>query len=527
MKKAIGYARISDDDQSRWSTGGQQDLIREHCIKEKIELTTIFTDEGESAKNFDRANWRELEKFVKKNHLQVDYLFVMAYTRFSRNTAEALQMIEQLETRYHIRVLSITEPLHMHPDSPYYKYMRRQIIHNGELELDIIRDRTRFGIHHAQKTGRFITRPPKGYIRAKDIKGDPIIVIDQVKAPLIKEAFQRFINGETIISIRKTLKEKGLIIKGNSDLQALLQHPVYMGWIKQIAYYDNPETIVKGIHEPIIAEDDWWRVQAIFNNKNKLQRNILSEDFPLRGVLMCNNYHPLTAAFSKGRSKVYGYYKCNTDKHVNHSAKQLHDKFDDMLEELSLQPQHIEYLSQSISNNIQTQLQERSSSSEKIRQQLTGIEKKISNLEEKFIIDAIEPDTYKKWKSNYHTEKSTLADQLASLLEPVDQIWKRYDTSLTLLSTMHWTFHQLSLEDKQGFVREVFNSQLRYHNGTYRTTFLLSPFQHKALILKEKGLLIYEPPPIQIGISAVSAPQRSTIEPIFRFLEIIHKIKVA
>lgn len=58
MKKAIGYARISDDDQSRWSTGGQQTLIRDHCSKEKIELTAIFTDEGESAKNFDRANWK-------------------------------------------------------------------------------------------------------------------------------------------------------------------------------------------------------------------------------------------------------------------------------------------------------------------------------------------------------------------------------------------------------------------------------------------------------------------------------------
>ena len=56
MKKAIGYVRISTEDQSNFSIDGQQKLIAEYCTKKGIELLNMFTDEGQSAKNFDRLD---------------------------------------------------------------------------------------------------------------------------------------------------------------------------------------------------------------------------------------------------------------------------------------------------------------------------------------------------------------------------------------------------------------------------------------------------------------------------------------
>lgn len=527
MKKAIGYTRISDDDQSRWSIQGQQNMIREHCSKNNIELTAIFTDEGESAKNFDRANWKALEEFVEKNHLQVDYLFVMAYTRFSRNTHDALNMIEQLENRYHIRIVSITEPLHMHPDAPYYHYMRTQIINNGELELRMIRDRTRFGIFNAQKAGRYITAPPVGYLRAKDSAGNPIIIIDETRAPAIRDAYRRFINGETIMSIRNILKKEGLIIKGNSAVKVMLQHPAYMGYIKRIAYYDEPEALVKGIHQAIITEDDWWKAQSIFNNKNKISQGSMSDEFPLRGVLKCYCHRNYTAAFSRGRNGMYGYYKCNTHTNINLSAKKIHAQFDEMLQEMSLPKQHILYLQNAVMKNIEAELMDRSSSSEKLGRQIAGIEKKISNLEEKYIHGDIEKEVYFKWKKIYHAEKSAFNDQLSLLRQPLDEIWRRYESSLDKLGHIQWIYNCATIEEKHGFIREVFNNQLSYQNNTYRTTFLLSLFQPKAPLLKEKGLLIYDQPSAETDNFSLSAPHRNTIEPIRRFLALIHQIKAA
>src|SRR5687768_5064357 len=112
MKKAIGYARISNKDQSNFSITGQQELIRRHCTNGNMELVAMFTDEGESAKNFDRPDWRDLEAFVRKNHSGIDFFIVAKFDRFSRNTAEALQMIELLEEKFKIRVISSMEPIH-------------------------------------------------------------------------------------------------------------------------------------------------------------------------------------------------------------------------------------------------------------------------------------------------------------------------------------------------------------------------------------------------------------------------------
>ena len=45
MKKAIGYVRISTEDQSNFSIEGQEKLIQEFCIKQNFQLVEVFKDE--------------------------------------------------------------------------------------------------------------------------------------------------------------------------------------------------------------------------------------------------------------------------------------------------------------------------------------------------------------------------------------------------------------------------------------------------------------------------------------------------
>jgi uncharacterized coiled-coil protein SlyX len=436
-------------------------------------------------------------------------------------------MIDKLEQRYHIRVISVMEPLHMHPDSPYYHHFRSQILQNAELELRIIRDRTLFGIHNAQKQGRYTAKAPIGYLNRKDQEGNPIIVVDPARAPLILEAFNRFIKGESISTIRSILRTKGINISGNSSVQRLLQNPVYMGHVNKIAYYDTPASIVKAIHDPIVSEDTWWKAQAIFNNKKKLMKNSVSEDFPLRGVLKCFCDRLYTAAYSRGRNAQYGYYKCNTHTAINLSAKKVHLQFEELMKEMSLPKLHIQYLEQKIIENINEQLKERSSSSENIRRQISSLSKKIDSVEEKYINNDLDKSTYAKWKSTYHSERSALQQSLSSLQQPVEEIWQNYQDSLGMLGSLHWCYQAASVEDKQGIIREVFNNQLYYQDSIYRTTYLLSIFHHKALTLKEKRLLIYEKPLEEIGKFDGSAPHGNSIEPLQRLLAIFSKLKAA
>src|SRR5215203_5430672 len=119
MKKAIAYIRISNKDQSNFSIPGQTEMITTHCSRHDWELVATFIDDGKSAKNFDRPDWKKLQTFIKQNHTQVDYLIVCKYDRFSRNTSQALTMLELIEQKFDTRVLSVMEPIHVHPDSPF------------------------------------------------------------------------------------------------------------------------------------------------------------------------------------------------------------------------------------------------------------------------------------------------------------------------------------------------------------------------------------------------------------------------
>lgn len=89
MKKAIAYIRISTKDQSNFSLTGQEQYIRDFATKQGYEILALFTDDGQSAKNFDRPDWKLLQQFCKDNQHQVDALIVAKYDRFSRNLKAA------------------------------------------------------------------------------------------------------------------------------------------------------------------------------------------------------------------------------------------------------------------------------------------------------------------------------------------------------------------------------------------------------------------------------------------------------
>lgn len=151
MKKAIGYIRISTKDQSVYSLPGQRSEIGNYCNKNDIQLLDVFEENGQSAKNFDRINWQQLEHYIKLNHKEIDYLIVYKYDRFSRNLTEALAMIDKLEKKYKIIILSILENIGVHPKSPMFFLFRTQLLLNANNELNYIKERTAFGMHQAPR----------------------------------------------------------------------------------------------------------------------------------------------------------------------------------------------------------------------------------------------------------------------------------------------------------------------------------------------------------------------------------------
>lgn len=524
MKKAIGYIRISTKDQSTYSLDGQRSEITNYCVKQEIQLLDVFEDDGQSAKNFDRVSWQQLENYVKIHHKNIDYLIVYKYDRFSRNLTEALGVIDKLEKKYKIIILSILENIGVHPKSPMFFLFRTQLLLNANNELNYIKERTAFGMHQGAKNGRYLHSAPFGYKNARDADKKPIIIPDDAKAEIIRQVFKMFVIGVSMEQIRKELKPDGLRMEGNGAIRRLLSNPTYAGLIKVPSFYDEPEKLIDGKHDALIDKATWWAVQGKLQGRtyNKHDNDIV----PLRGSLHCECGRPMSAGNSKGKYKYYWYYIC-PECRENHSAIKLHKQFDDILAEFTLQPYQLQFIQDKAMQFIKENLNANIKALDQKNRELHEVEAKIDSVEEKYITGALDDDAYKKWKARYEGERFALLSVIDELNVPLANTWARYSENLHKLSDIVYIYNSGDVISKRAFINVVFDGKLSYANGSYRTLYLNPMYRPKAALLKEKGLLIVEQSLGKLGEFSLSAPEESGIEHFMALLKWVSDIKAA
>ncbi|NOQ19220.1 MAG: hypothetical protein GQ571_04530 [Desulfobacterales bacterium] len=90
MKKAIGYVRVSTDDQAKEgvSLENQEAKIRSYCDLKDLELLEIIEDAGISAKNLRRPGAQKVIEMAQKK--MVDAVVVYKLDRMFRSTVDAL-----------------------------------------------------------------------------------------------------------------------------------------------------------------------------------------------------------------------------------------------------------------------------------------------------------------------------------------------------------------------------------------------------------------------------------------------------
>ncbi len=504
-KRVVGYVRISTKDQSNFSLDGQEEAIARHCERNGWELIGISRDEGESAKNFDRASWKELEKYLKTNHRNIDYLVVMKYDRFSRNVSEALVMLKKLEDKYGIRVMSVLEPIGMHPDSPYFFQFRTNMLVGAETELLIIKDRTKFGLRQGALDGRLLTTAPFGFKNARDERNKPILVLDDEKALIAAEVFELYCKGITVAEIGKLLRPKGFTLRGNSSITRMLANPIYAGMVHVPAYYDEPEKMVPAKSPAIISKAVWYQVQALLSGKPQ-PKVVYNDEVPLRGVVRCFCDRFYTAGNSKGKNRYYWYYKCMSHPKINLRADTLHSQFNEILDELSIDDVQERYIGHYLANKIQAELDNRNEATAEISREIRAVAANIEKVEEKYIMDGLDRETYQKWKGRYQAEREALEMKLIEARGPIEEAWNKYSDLLALLKDLRSLYNNADIHGKQAFVKLVFNNQLSYSEGIYRTPFIIPIFGMKAASLQQKRLLIIEQPLSNVGKIPIGAP---------------------
>ncbi len=100
--------------------------------------------------------------------------------------------------------------------------------------------------------------------------------------------FDEVLKGKNQVEIRLELQGKGFNIS-KAQISDVLRNPVYIGKIVVPKEGDEEYQLVEGIHEAIVSEDVFYKVQNILHGKKKVQGGYFAkEELPLRGSLFCS-----------------------------------------------------------------------------------------------------------------------------------------------------------------------------------------------------------------------------------------------
>lgn len=493
MRKAIKYNRFSSDGQSLHSIE-RQDTINDTWIKfNDVHLVDTFSDDGYTARNFDRPDVKKLFAFIKANASMIDYLVVSELTRFSRKAGDAINMVEKIQEEYGIKIVSASRGMiYDCNDSNSFFMMGLEFLLGNSENIKRTND-INGGVYTAKAIkGKYIgAHAPYGYYKHRT--GETYrLLISESQAQAIRYIYEAYLSNTPEYIIKQKAKELGFTRTGNDAIRQILTNSVYMGYQEVKAYKDLPGGLFAlKDHENIIDPATWYRVQEKLSERT--YRKSLTDDLPLRGLLKCYCNIPLTGAYSTGKSgKKYPFYKCNQRKHNNISATKAHDQLQQILQLLSLPHYLIEAIRDESSNLLNEKIKQNQSQLMSSRQKLLHVEEQLHSVEEKWITNKMPADTFHRWHTDLTSQKIKLSGDITVYSRNEKEKWFILDQQLEKLSDLQYLYNNVSTTDKQELLRQVFDNGLYYKEKIYRTPYLMETFMHNALILKQKELLIID-----------------------------------
>ncbi len=158
---------------------------------------------------------------------------------------------------------------------------------------------------------------PIGYKNRITEDGRKYIAIHEPEATYMKRAFEMLAEG-TFATEHVWMKTKEMGLKcSRSSFWDYIRNPCYCGKIKIPAFKDEDAQLVDGLHEPLISESLFYRVQDVLDGRKRIFKQkqgakaVTPRSLVLRGFLLCEKCGDiLTGSASRGRSHYYHYYHC-------------------------------------------------------------------------------------------------------------------------------------------------------------------------------------------------------------------------
>lgn len=324
--KFIVYARKSTESEDRQAASIPDQLDEVHKIVKQNNYKVVkeFTESGSAHLRNNRPVFDKIVQMFERG--EANGLIVWQLNRIARNPFEH-GWIQQLLLEGKIQL--IHTPGHLYrPGDNLIEYSVEASM-AAQYSIDLSKNVTR-GMHSKNKRGGITSLAPQGYINARTKDRQAIIEPDPERFDIVKKMFKAYLSGaysgpELLDIINNDWhyttpkhKKRGGGKLSINGLYNILENPVYMGKVRD---HENPNHLIQGYWEPMITEEEYWRVQKIrgkygiaHNFRPKTASN--SRRYELKGLMTCSSCgcsiiaEPHQRKLKNGDYNEHMYYRC-------------------------------------------------------------------------------------------------------------------------------------------------------------------------------------------------------------------------
>ena len=315
-KKCYIYTRVSTAAQVEgYSLEAQKEELHKYAKYHDLEIVGEYCDAGRSGGSIrGRLDFQRMMDDVINEKDSVSFVLVFKLSRFGRNAADVLKSVQLLQD-YEVDLVSVNDEIDSSTSGG--RLMLSILSAVAEMEKENITVQFSTGKLHKFKKGGWAGGPvPYGYRN----EGGKLYVVSE-EAEIVRTIFEMYAqDGNGISTVIRYLNDSGYKTRrgkpfNRSTLGSIIANPIYCGdmYFNRRTNIKNarPKEVLyaKGIHEPIISEELFYRVKDKYDDKGKAKDRVEDADriSILSGLVKCPLCGAgLVAHYKRNKSPITG-----------------------------------------------------------------------------------------------------------------------------------------------------------------------------------------------------------------------------
>lgn len=251
--------------------------MKQLCAFKEYQVYKVYQDAGISAKDMEhRPGFQQMMDDMRKG--KINYIVAYKLDRVTHSVRDLELLIAELE-KYDCYL--ICERDDVNTSTANGRFFVRMLTVLSQLEIEVVSERTKFGMSGAIKAGHLPGTCPLGYYRDKD----KVVKIDPNTKDIVKRIFNMYLEGKSYYQISCILDEEKILYPEHNKwteatVRTIINNRIYVG------DYVRNKTLKDESKEEVNTESLDEQIKELNQQKERIKKVLISgmvkmEDFEL------------------------------------------------------------------------------------------------------------------------------------------------------------------------------------------------------------------------------------------------------